>query len=244
MTNFGEIANYASFVEQDPFRNGLHYPAVLDQLQLDKAITRRRILDIGCGDGCFDRIMAAQGASVTGYDMAPEKIAEARAAEKRNPLGISYQVATPESFFDLNMFNNATSVLVLPYAPSVEELRAFFQSASRHILEKGKFISVIFNPAFKAFGKDLGSRRFNKFNGNDVQVEFIDPKNHTTQFTSVLHQYSRADYERVAMESGLHPECFGEMYATREAIRQMGEDFWAPVHDEQSYSLFVAGKSK
>ena len=241
MTNFGEIKDYKPYVEQDPFRNGLHYPAVLQKL----GNLRRRILDAGCGDGRFPRRMAEQGAQVTGYDRSPERIEEALAEEAKHPLGIQYHVATPQTFaedehFQEPTFDDATSVLFLPYAPSVDELRAFFRSTTQQLLEERRFISVIFNPLFSAFGKDLGSRRFTKLKGNDVQVEFIEPSSHTTQFTSVLHQYTREEYEQAAVEGGLQPDVWEKLYATREAIEQMGEPFWEDCHKEQPYALFVA----
>jgi SAM-dependent methyltransferase len=70
MTDFGQIKNYADYIKEDPFRRGLHFPAV-EELLGD--VSRRRILDVGCGDGLFPRLLAQRGASVVGYDKAPEK---------------------------------------------------------------------------------------------------------------------------------------------------------------------------
>lgn len=238
MTNFGAIDKYAGFVEQDPFRNGLHYPAVINAL----GNLKQRILDVGCGDGRFPRMLADLGASVVGYDIDEKMIEQAKASEERHPQGIRYETAIPESFSDSKKFDNATSVLVLPYAPSLESLTETFRSTYRNLLEKGRFISVIFNPKFQAFGKDLGSRRFTKLDGNNVQVEFLDPKSHETQFMSVLHQYTQDEYEKAALDGGLQPLLWAPLYATREAIKQLGEQFFEPTHREQPYALFEASK--
>ena len=69
MTDFGQIKNYAGYIKEDPFRRGLHFPAV-EQILGD--LSKKRILDIGCGDGLFPRLLAERGASVVGYDKAPE----------------------------------------------------------------------------------------------------------------------------------------------------------------------------
>ena len=238
MTDFGKIDQYAAFVEKDPFRNGLHYPATLRQL----GDVKKRIVDVGCGDGRFPRLMAEQGAKVTGYDIAPEKIHEAQILEAANPLGIHYVVATPETFTSHERFDDATSVLVLPYSPSIAELTEFFRSTAKQLVEHGRFISVVFNPSFSAFGKNLGSRRFEKLEGNNVQVEFIDPISHETQFTSILHQYTKEEYEGAAVEGGLRTELWENLYATREAVERMGEPFWQDCHNEQPYAVHVARK--
>lgn len=242
MTNFGAIDNYAAFVKQDPFRNGLHYPAVLNHLPQPRQVPAH-ILDVGCGDGRLARMMANKGLQVTGYDRAPENIQKAQAAEDDHPFGINYEVAQPETYAAEELFDAATSVLVLPYATSIENLRTFFQSTCSRLMLGGKFISVVFNPSFEGFGKDLGSRRFHKLDGNQVQVEFIDPRSKETQFTSLLRQYTRAEYEQAALEGGMKTELWENLYATREAIEQMGEPFWAPCHEKQPYALHVARKS-
>src|SRR5262249_47585788 len=72
MSDFGRIPQYASYVARDPFRHGLHFPAVVSEL----GGLQRRILDVGSGDGLFSRLMAREGAIVVAYDKSPEKIAE------------------------------------------------------------------------------------------------------------------------------------------------------------------------
>jgi SAM-dependent methyltransferase len=74
MTDFGRMKNYANYIKDNPFRRGLHFPAAEAALG---NLNNKRILDIGCGDGLFPRLLAQRGASVVGYDKAPEKIAEA-----------------------------------------------------------------------------------------------------------------------------------------------------------------------
>jgi 2-polyprenyl-3-methyl-5-hydroxy-6-metoxy-1,4-benzoquinol methylase len=85
--------------------------------------------------------LAERGASVVGYDKAPQKIAEAQAHEDARRLDVTFVIATPYTFLDDTTFDAATSVLVLQYATSPEELAAFFRSASRHLVSGGRFIS-------------------------------------------------------------------------------------------------------
>lgn len=239
MTDFGKITNYAAFVKEDPFRNGLHYPALLNLLQCPN----QKILDVGCGDGLFPRMLAKKGATVLGYDLAQEKIAEAKQEELNQPLGIKYLVASSETFSYSELFNQATSVMVLPYAPTSKDLDAFFRSTFIHLADNGKFISVIFNPQFKAFNKIIGSRRFNKLTENKVEVEFLDVDSKQTKFTSLLQQYTEQEYEQSALSSGFELCSFKKLFATAEAIEKFGSFFWEECHQEQPYALFVAQKT-
>jgi 2-polyprenyl-3-methyl-5-hydroxy-6-metoxy-1,4-benzoquinol methylase len=50
------------------------------------------VLDLGCGQGYFSRLLATSGARVTGIDLSDELIALARKKEEAAPLGIEYHV--------------------------------------------------------------------------------------------------------------------------------------------------------
>src|SRR5262252_209934 len=110
MTDFDQMTNYANYIKGDPFRRGLHFPAVEEVLG---DLNKKRILGIGCGDA---RLLARRGALVVGYDKAPEKIAEAQAHEDARPLAATFVVATPHTFLHDGTFDTATSVMVLQFA--------------------------------------------------------------------------------------------------------------------------------
>jgi len=114
-------------------------------------LRKKFILDVGCGDGLFPRLLAEQGVSVVGYDKAPEKIAKARKHKDAQQLDVKYIHATPYTFSHGVLFDAATSVMVLPYAASPEELTAFFRSTCLDLAAGGRFVSVVLNPSFSAF---------------------------------------------------------------------------------------------
>jgi 2-polyprenyl-3-methyl-5-hydroxy-6-metoxy-1,4-benzoquinol methylase len=41
-------------------------------------VNGREVLDAGCSEGCFSRVLAARGAPVTGIDVSPRLIGNAR----------------------------------------------------------------------------------------------------------------------------------------------------------------------
>jgi len=239
VTDFGQMKNYADYINADPFRRALHFPAVEAVLG---DLNKKRILDIGCGDGLFPRLLAERGASVVGYDKASEKIAEAQAHKDARQLDVSFVVATPHTFLHEGAFDAATSVMVLQFATSPEELAAFFRSASRHLGSGGRFTSVVINPLFSAFGQDFVVRRFTKLDGNKVRSEFMDRTSGRVEMVAEAHQYTREEYERAAVAGGMKPEAWRKLFATPGAVRQIGASFWQPCHEHEPFALFVAQK--
>jgi len=235
MTDFAKIPQYASYVARDPFRHGLQFPAVMDEL----GSLKKRILDVGTGDGLFPRLMARAGASVVGYDKAAEKIAEAKAHREVQELDVTYMVATPQTFAVHGTFDAATSVMVLPYASDFDDLRAFFRNTSRHLPAGGKFVSTVLNPRFSAFERNLIVRRARKLDGNLVQMEFLNEVSGVVEMKTIAHQFSQEEYESAAVLEGMKYE-WKKLFARPEAVRQKGEEFWRPCHEAQLYALLVA----
>lgn len=241
MTDFNALDQYRAVIASDPFRRGLHYPAVERELG---DVRHKRILDVGCGDSPFPAMLAERGASVVGYDKAGEKIKDARNHEETGRLGLRYVEATPQTFSDSGLFDAATSILVLPYADTMEELTVFFRSTSTHLKAGGKFVSIVLNPSFSAFGERIGARRITRLSGNIDQVEFLDASTGDVVMTVTPRRYSRDEYERCALAGGMTPLAWQDLFATQDAIEVMSPAFWQACHDKQPYALFVARKSE
>ncbi|MGB6398319.1 MAG: class I SAM-dependent methyltransferase [Bradyrhizobium sp.] len=234
MTDFGKIPQYASYVARDPFRLGLQFPAVMNEL----GGLKKRILDVGTGDGLFPRLMAREGATVVAYDKAPEKIAEAKAHQDLQGLDVTYLVATPQTFAADGLFDAATSIMVLPYAADFDDLRAFFRNARRHLVAGGKFVSTVLNPLFSAFEANLIVRRVKKLDRDRVQMEFLDEASGAVKMNPIMHQYTKDEYERAAAQEGM-AFAWKTLSASPEAVSQKGAAFWRPCHETQPYVLLV-----
>jgi hypothetical protein len=50
------------------------------------------------------------------------------------------------------------------------------------------------------------------------------------------------EYERAAVDGGMKPEAWKKLFATPDAIEQMGAPFWQPCHEHQPFVLFIARK--
>lgn len=234
-------SDYSSFVAIDPIRNDLHYPSMKNSLG---DLADKHVLDIGCGDGAFDRMLvSATGARVDGFDIAPHLIDIARQNERVSPLGINYTVSDHIGFTSGAPYDKAVTVMVLPYASDRKDLESFLMCASRNLKKEGVFHSIIFNPSFNEFDKLIANRRFVQLGGRKVEVNFLDPISKEKQFKSILTQYTQHDYEKAIQSAGFEQAVFNIMKPTRLAMQRLGKEFWKDCISSQPYSLMVCKKS-
>src|SRR5262249_37197760 len=156
----------------------------------------------------------------------------ARAHKDAQKLNVQYVVATPQTFVDHHVFDAATSVMVLPYAVDLDELRAFFRNTGRHLPYGGKFVSIVLNPSFSAFGENLVVRRVTKLDGNLVQMLFLNEASGAVEMNPIMRQYSHEEYEDAAAPEGM-AVTWKTLFASPEAVAQKGEAFWKPCHEAQ-----------
>src|SRR5881409_939155 len=87
----------------DVYRDYLNTPAFFALLP---DVTGLAGLDIGCGEGHNTRLLAKRGAKMTAVDISERFLAHALQAERDEPLGIDYRLASavalpfPDSSFD------------------------------------------------------------------------------------------------------------------------------------------------
>lgn len=111
----------------------------------------KTVLDAGCGEGYNTRILAGRGARLTGVDISPRMIELAREQERREPLGIRYEVA---SFTDLaafadGSFDAVVSFMALMDGPGFEAaMREFY----RVLRPAGILAFSIIHPCFQTKG--------------------------------------------------------------------------------------------
>jgi ubiquinone/menaquinone biosynthesis C-methylase UbiE len=103
-----------------------------------------RILDLGCGEGYFSRLIHESGATVIGADIAQELIS---AAKKRTP-DIAYHVASAESlrFAGMADFNAVICVLALQ---NMEKLDVVLREIARVVKPQGRVLIVLNHPILR-----------------------------------------------------------------------------------------------
>lgn len=109
----------------DVYREHYNNPAFLAFIG---DLAGKRVLDAGCGEGHNTRILARRGAKIIGADISSRMIDLAREEERREPLGIRYEVASYTAMpqFAADSFDAAVSFMALMDGPD-------FPSAMREI---------------------------------------------------------------------------------------------------------------
>ena len=134
------VEHAQDWVQQDQtVRTGM-----LDSWMLDALgdVAGRRVLDIGCGEGRFCRVLAGLGADVTGIDLTEALVETARALARGNE---TYLVGNAEDLADVGdaSFDLAVSYIVLV---DVLDYRRSIQAAYRVLRPGGRFIVCNVHP--------------------------------------------------------------------------------------------------
>jgi 2-polyprenyl-3-methyl-5-hydroxy-6-metoxy-1,4-benzoquinol methylase len=140
---------WEDFVEtgKDWYRLGVHGPALLRACGDVKGL---RVLDLGCGQGYFSRLLAEVGAEVTGVDLSEKQIEYALKHEREQPLGIEYLVLDATSIAErwpAQSFDLVTACMAIDDVP--EPLEAL--KAARRVLKgDGRCIFSTVHPVMDA----------------------------------------------------------------------------------------------
>jgi 2-polyprenyl-3-methyl-5-hydroxy-6-metoxy-1,4-benzoquinol methylase len=107
----------------------------------------RRVLDAGCGNGYFSRMLAGRGAEVVGVE--PTEVMSAFAREKETELrqGVTYVQADLTRLPDLgNPFDAVVCSMVLMAIP---DWRPAMRACVRALRPGGLFVFAVVHPAFE-----------------------------------------------------------------------------------------------
>jgi 2-polyprenyl-3-methyl-5-hydroxy-6-metoxy-1,4-benzoquinol methylase len=101
-----------------------------------------RVLDVGCGVGRWSRLLAARGACVTGIDLSPTMIAEARRRAADEPLRGSCRFLVQDlAALDAGAtYDLVLSVTVLQHIMEVDALRAALERMRQHLRDDGLLV--------------------------------------------------------------------------------------------------------
>ncbi len=144
-TSWGKVAKwYNSLLEEgeDTYQEKLIKPNLMRILNPQKGET---ILDVGCGQGYFGRVMAQSGATVVGVDVGDElvKIAKSQASDNE-----TYLVESAEKLSNIRdeKFDAAICILALQ---NIKNLGTAILEISRVLKPKGRAVLVLNHPAFR-----------------------------------------------------------------------------------------------
>jgi SAM-dependent methyltransferase len=131
-------------------------PVTSALLDMVPALHGAKVLDVGCGHGRVARELARRGAAVIGVDVSRALLDKARAAERREPLGVSYLEldVTEEDALRGERFDGVIAHFALS---DVDNLDGALTTIARVIRDGGWFVLSILHPCFPGWDDDAPS---------------------------------------------------------------------------------------
>ncbi|PWI13862.1 class I SAM-dependent methyltransferase [Streptomyces sp. Act143] len=195
----------------------------------------RSVLDLACGTGFYSREFKRRGATdVLGVDISGEMIAVAEDRERREPLGVRYEVGDVARLRPLGRrFDVALGVQCLNYAESIAELEQMCRNVHRHLVPGGEFFVLCQRPDYRFDCESLDTYGFRcEPTGEAAEA---GPRCRVTallepQPISILGTVPR----REVYEESLRAAGFGEiewvpLSVSEAGISEFGEEFWADL---------------
>ena len=102
-----KVYNAAYRVGFSPWDLGPPMPELVDLIEGDGALAPARAVDLGCGAGTKSVYLAAHGWQVTGVDVAPEAIKQARQKSRDHGVEVTFVVA--------DLLGDLTGILAGPF---------------------------------------------------------------------------------------------------------------------------------
>lgn len=166
-----------------------------------------RILDAGCGDGLYARLLADLGAShITGVDCADDFVELARRKSEDYGVRIEYHLAFIQDFFGNSDCDLVLGSFILNYARSLEEAVKYCMAIASHLKPGGRFVGFNNNP-FEVFsGERYAQYGFRKaMSGSGEGREVIYKVDGMTD-PIVNYYLNPQTHEQAFLESGLKLE--------------------------------------
>ncbi|GAA2144516.1 hypothetical protein GCM10009760_32110 [Kitasatospora kazusensis] len=145
MTQYNTLAARLADIEETIgfYRDNVEFPSFFRALG---PVQGKRVLDVGCGDGVYARLVAQRGAGhVVGTDSSSEMIRLAEAAEAEHPLGIRYQVHDVATMPELGPFDLVVAVNVLHYADGRATLDDMCRRIFSNLAPGGRLLAYVGN---------------------------------------------------------------------------------------------------
>ena len=203
---YDDIAAEYAASKQLPFRSIVEAPTLFD---LAGDVRGLAILDLPCGEGIYARAFARRGAgSVLGVDLSSAMVEQARAIEREEKLGISYQVGDAADLGTVGAFDLVVASYLFNYARTADELLAFARSVHANLKPGGRLVGMNNNPrnalerygSFAAYGF---SRDIELPRREGSRIRYTFPKPDGSSFGFDNFWLAPETYQAVFAEAGL-----------------------------------------
>ncbi|MBT2442472.1 class I SAM-dependent methyltransferase [Streptomyces sp. ISL-36] len=200
-------------------------------------VSGKLVLDLACGTGFYSREFKRRGAAdVLGVDISVEMIAAAREIERREPLGVHYEVGDVAELRPLDRrFDVALAVQCLNYAEDLAAMERMCRNIHRSLVPGGKFFVFAQKPDYRFDCASLDQYGFRcEPTGEEIETgprvrvtALLDP-----QPISIVGAAPRREvYEECLRSAGFTELTWVPLKVSDAGIREFGADFWADLLD-------------
>lgn len=169
---------------------------------LSKVQPTDQVLDMGCGTGRFTIPLAQHAAAVTGLDLSPAMIAQARQKAEQAGVRVAFHESDMATMpFEDGTFDVVTSMLALMHIP-LESRQQVFLEATRVLKPGGRMVIGVKNAIFERLSR---TDRFASVDITDVdQKQLIFTQTERGEDLSApWFSFSPADLQRLFATSGM-----------------------------------------
>jgi ubiquinone/menaquinone biosynthesis C-methylase UbiE len=194
-------------------------------LSLLGSVEDKRILDAGCGEGYFSRILAEKGAQVVGVDYSQKMLDIARKRTSAE-YGIQYYDGNLEdlSFLEGERFDIIVSNMVLQ---DLSDYKKAIHEMYRLLIREGVFIFSISHPCFitpeSGWVKENGKKLFWKVNHYFEERVFEQPWPKDAQTGVLLFHRTLTSYFKAIKKAGFVVEEMVEPKPSQKMIQKYPE---------------------
>ncbi|MFF7180856.1 methyltransferase domain-containing protein [Streptomyces sp. NPDC008121] len=195
----------------------------------------KSVLDLACGTGFYSREFKRRGASeVFGVDISGEMIAAAREIERRDPLGVRYEVGDVAELAPLGRrFDVALAVQCLNYAPDIATMERMCRNIHENLVPGGEFFVFAQKPDY---GFDCPSLERYGFRceptGEETETgpgvwvtALLDPQPIRIRAAAPRREV----YEHCLDAAGFREVEWVPLTVSEAGVREYGEEFWADL---------------
>ncbi|MEU8581937.1 class I SAM-dependent methyltransferase [Streptomyces abikoensis] len=213
----------------------IRYGEVPSFLGMVGDVSGRSVLDLACGTGFYSREFKRRGATdVLGVDISVAMIAAAREIERRDPLGVRYEVGDVAELRPLGRrFDIAAGVQCLNYAEDVAAMERMCRNVHRSLVPGGEFFVLAQRPDYGFDNPSLEKYGFRcEPTGEETET---GPRERITAFLgpepiSIVATAPRREvYERCLRVTGFGAVEWVPLGVSEAGVRDFGEEFWSDL---------------
>lgn len=217
----------------------LSLPEVYTYFKLVGEVTDQSILELGCGEGFYTRILKRKGArQVVGVDISEAMIDLAKLQETKEPLGIEYSVKDVVKLGKVGKFDRVLASFLLNHAQTTEQLLGMCRSI---------FINLNAGGLFQALNNNLELSpadyfRLEKYGrkqsiseplveGTPITVTLFGHEEDAPACSFVDFYLSKASYEWAFRQVGFKEIRWVQPSVAPDTLQEFGQEFWQDYLD-------------